>query len=145
MKKSITSSTNKDVFIDTGGFYSILVSNDSGHVLASASVADSKRTGISFITTDYVLDETATLLKARGLQHLLPDFFETIFSSKICRIEWTDSERFISAKDYFIKHGDKDYSFTDCVSFVTMRELNLQTALTRDQHFRQAGFIPILT
>ncbi len=40
----------------------------------------------------------------------------------------------------FFRHRDKDYSFTDCSSFVVMRELRLKEALTTDRHFRQAGF-----
>jgi len=38
------------------------------------------------------------------------------------------------------RHRDKDYSFTDCTSFVVMKELRLKDALTTDRHFRQAGF-----
>jgi len=36
--------------------------------------------------------------------------------------------------------GDKDFSFTDCTSFVLMREMRLTQALTTDSHFRQMGF-----
>ncbi len=140
MKKSITSSTARDVFIDTSGFYSLLVENDSGHETSAALLEESRKSRFSFVTTDYILDETATLLKARGLVHVLPVFFESVLSSNICRIEWTDSDRFITAKNYFIRHDDKDYSFTDCVSFVTMSEIRLKRVLTSDRHFIQAGF-----
>jgi hypothetical protein len=30
------------------------------------------------------------------------------------------------------------------VSFVVVRELRLRDAFTTDQHFRQAGFVPLL-
>ena len=32
------------------------------------------------------------------------------------------------------------FSFTDCTSFVVMRELRLREALTTDHHFAQMGF-----
>jgi predicted nucleic acid-binding protein len=144
MRKSTTSFTVRDVFIDTSGFYSLIVENDIAHRDAVLLLDDSKKNKFSFVTTDYILDETATLLKARGLVHVLPAFFESVLSSNICRIEWTDSERFIAAKNYFIRHEDKDYSFTDCVSFVTMSELKLKRVLTSDRHFLQAGFEPVL-
>jgi len=42
------------------------------------------------------------------------------------------------------KHADKAWSFTDCVSFVTMRELQVRDAFTTDHHFKQAGLVPLL-
>ena len=85
------------------------------------------------VTTDHVLDETATLLKAKGCGHLLRDFFQTLASSAAVRVEWTSAQRFDQAKDFFLRHADHDYSFTDCVSFVVMRELALQEALTKSE------------
>ena len=39
---------------------------------------------------------------------------------------------------------DKDWSLTDCISFVAMQEQGLEEALTGDQHFAQAGFSVLL-
>jgi predicted nucleic acid-binding protein len=44
------------------------------------------------------------------------------------------------ARGVFFRYRDKDYSFTDCTSFVVMQELKLKRALTTDHHFRQMGF-----
>lgn len=44
----------------------------------------------------------------------------------------------------FSKHADKEWSFTDCVSFITMRELRVRVAFATDRHFSQAGFVPLL-
>jgi predicted nucleic acid-binding protein len=38
----------------------------------------------------------------------------------------------------------REWSFTDCVSFGLMHELNVRDSFTTDQHFRQAGFNPPL-
>jgi uncharacterized protein len=49
-----------------------------------------------------------------------------------------------TAWQMFILHSDKGWSYTDCCSFVLMREQGLTRALTADQHFRQAGFAVLL-
>ena len=39
---------------------------------------------------------------------------------------------------------DKEWSLTDCTSFVVMQEEGLTDALTTDHHFEQAGFTVLL-
>lgn len=39
---------------------------------------------------------------------------------------------------------DKEWSLTDCISFIVMQERGLTDALTTDKHFQQAGFIVLL-
>jgi predicted nucleic acid-binding protein len=57
---------------------------------------------------------------------------------------WMDTERFEKAKNSFIKNMENRWSFTDCFSFIVMKELRLREALSKDAHFRAAGFIPLL-
>ena len=85
-----------------------------------------------------------TLLLARHSHGAAADFLETTLESKSLRLEWIDSERFRAAAELFRRHDDKERSFTDCVSFMLMRELKIQDSFTTDHHFRQAGFHPLL-
>lgn len=39
---------------------------------------------------------------------------------------------------------DKDWSLTDCISFVVMSDAGLKEALTGDCHFEQAAFTALL-
>ena len=133
-----------ELFVDTSGFYALLVKNDDRHAAASSYLREAKRKQRSFVTSDYILDETATLLKARGHAHLLDAFFQTVLMSKACRLEWTDSARFDDVRAFFLKHLDQDWSFTDCVSFRIMKELRIRDALTKDRHFHEAGFVALL-
>jgi len=133
-----------DIFVDTSGFYALLAAKDPCHAKAAAILRKASSAKTCFVTTDYVLDETATLLKARGLGHLLDLFFADLTASRACRTLWTDAADFARARDYFLRHKDKDYSFTDCVSFCAMRTEDLRRALTTDAHFLQAGFEPLL-
>jgi predicted nucleic acid-binding protein len=133
-----------EIFIDSSGFYAMLASDDDRHTAAAKVVAAARKRKRGFVTTDYVLDETATLLKARRKPQLLAELFDRVERSSVCRIEWTESERFHKARAFFLKHADQDWSFTDCLSFSIMSELRLRDALTKDAHFRHAGFTALL-
>ncbi|MEE8450759.1 MAG: PIN domain-containing protein [Thermoguttaceae bacterium] len=133
-----------DVFVDTSGFYSLLVRGDDRHRQASRILREAGQHKVRFITTDYVLDETATLLKARSHGHLVPVLLETVFASAACTVCWTDEERFRVTCDFFLKHEDQAWSFTDCLSFLVMKDRQLRDSLTKDAHFHEAGFQPLL-
>lgn len=133
-----------EIFVDTSGFYAMLVRSDDRHAAALRILKEARRRKRNFVTSDYVLDETATLFKTRGLRHLLQPFFEKLDESKAFRVEWTGSERFHECRAFFLKHSDQDWSFTDCLSFCVMKQLRLHDALTKDAHFQQAGFRVLL-
>ena len=133
-----------DIFVDTSGFYALLCKGDDRHPAASRVLAEARRRRRRFVTTDYVLDETATLLKARGFRHLLGPLFEAVAASQACRLEWTDPDRFQQAQAFFLKHADQAWSFTDCLSIRVMKDLRLSDALTKDTHFHEAGFVVLL-
>ena len=107
-------------------------------------MCEAARRKYRFWTSDYVLDETATLLQARGHIHLLNPFFASVFESRVCRIVWTDADRFARAKSIFLSRLGQGWSFTDCVSVVVMKEFRLREALTKDSHFREAGYTVLL-
>ncbi len=134
-----------DIFIDTSGFFALISREDKYHTEANQCFVDAARNKQYFITTDYVLVETATLIKARRMSHQLRDFFKRVENARTCHTLWTDEKQFTLARDFFIKHQDQAWSFTDCHSFLTMKQLKLLDALTADHHFAQAGFNAILS
>lgn len=134
----------RETFVDTSGFYALLVERDEMHQTAARILRAAHRSRALFVTTDYVLDETATLLLARGLGHLVDPFLRSTLHSKACAIEWTDQEAFSRAAAFLGKHIDQGWSFTDCVSFQTMKRGRIREALTKDQHFVKAGFVALL-
>jgi len=87
---------------------------------------------------------TTTLLRARGLGHLTSRLFDIVLGSTACRLVWIDAGRFTQTRALFERHADQPWSFTDCSSFVVMGELGLRDALTKDAHFKTAGFRPLL-
>lgn len=133
-----------EIFIDTSGFYALLVRADDRHDRARDAMRKAAKKNRRFVTTDYVLDETATLLMARGCSSVIPALFESVSSSKACRVMWMDTERFERTKSLFIKNIAGMWSFTDCFSFTIMKELRLRETLSKDSHFRDAGFTLLL-
>ena len=55
-----------------------------------------------------------------------------------------DTTLYDKALALFLAHPDKNWSMTDCASFVVMGERELTHALSADHHFEQAGFVALL-
>ena len=133
-----------DVFMDSAGFLALWDVGDEHHAAAAGLQQKLISNHRRFVTSEYVVDETATLLLVRHSHAAATDFLDTIERSEALRLEWIGPERFHAASGLFRRHGDKEWSFTDCVSFTLMRELRIRDAFTTDHHFRQAGFAPLL-
>ncbi|MEK7676178.1 MAG: PIN domain-containing protein [Verrucomicrobiota bacterium] len=133
-----------DLLMDTAGFLALWDAGDEQHAAAVRLQDEMVRKGRHFLTTEYVVDETVTLLLLRHSHAAAVDFLDTVDRSEALRLEWIGPERFHAAGALFRKHADKEWSFTDCVSFTVMRELRIRDAFTTDHHFRQAGFVPLL-
>ena len=49
-----------------------------------------------------------------------------------------------AALTLYSQRPDKTWGMTDCVSFLIMQERGMTEALAHDEHFQQAGFLPLL-
>jgi hypothetical protein len=96
--------------------------------------------GLPLVTTDFVADETLTLLRLRLGLPAAEAWWQQVDRSTRLRWERITVERFEVARNLFFKYRDKAFSFTDCTSFAVMQELRLTRALTTDRHFKQMGF-----
>jgi len=43
----------------------------------------------------------------------------------------------------YLSRMDQEWTLTDCISFVVMRDLGLTDALTADHHFEQAQMVSL--
>lgn len=128
------------VFVDTAGWVAVTDEADSSHLIVCAARNATLQAGQLLVTTDFVVDETLTLIRARLGLDIAERWWREIDRSPRVRWERIDAVRFDMARQLFFQYRDKDYSFTDCTSFVVMREIRLTHALTTDRHFRQMGF-----
>lgn len=134
----------REIFVDTSGLYALVDKRDAHHQNARDAVTKLLRAGRRLVVTDYVVAETVNLANARSGSHVATRVLDLVEQSAGIRIEWIESGRFDKTKAFFRKHGDHRYSFTDCTSFVVMRELRLTEALTTDRHFAEAGMRALL-
>jgi len=135
---------SREIFVDTSGLYALVDRKDAHHPVARAVIERGLRSGRRLLATDYIVAEAVNLANARSGSRVATRVFDLIEQSAGIRIEWIGAARFDITKAFFRKYSDHDYSFTDCTSFVVMRELKLRQALTSDRHFIQAGFEALL-
>jgi predicted nucleic acid-binding protein len=131
----------KALFGDTAGWMACADEADAAHRAAVKARDQWLEQGGVFITTDYVADETLTLVRLRLGLSAAEDWWRQVDGSSRIRWETITPARAEKARSLFFRFHDKDFSFTDCTSFVVMRELKLRDAFTTDHHFAQMGFV----
>ena len=133
---------NYKYFVDTSALLSTLYKKDAKHkqakVLSQELEKDEKKTPV---ITDYILDETLTLLKKRVGHKEAVKFGKLVFSGKT-KLKLIYLSNKVIREDFqlFVRYSDKGFSFTDCTSFAVMRYYKIKQAFTFDKHFEQAGF-----
>ena len=131
------------VFVDTSGFKAFYDPRDEYHARArrfTDQVATKKILMRGFVTSDYVLDETLTLLLVGAGHPVATTFAHVIRKSRVFSTTYVNEDRFWESLDLFVKSRDKEWSFTDCTCFLLMKEHGIRNVFTFDPHFRQAGF-----
>ncbi len=128
------------IFIDTGAFIARYLSRDQHHQEARRLWGElSKRKGRLW-TSNFVLDETFTLLARHAGYAFAAERAHHILSSQALEILRPQEKEERLAVELFAKYADQKVSFTDCVSFVFMRSLKIKQAFSFDAHFERAGF-----
>lgn len=131
---------NDPVFVDTSFFKAFIDMKDDFHSQAVQILKKLQSANSLLITTNYILDETFTLIRSRCGLEAVQDFKKILeefeVGLKIIRVLATDEK---NAWKYFLKDWS-DLSFTDCVSFATMVRLGITQVATFDKDFPKAGF-----
>lgn len=132
----------KTVFADTFYFLALLNPSDRGHARA---VAFTTNNAFRLVTTDWVLTELADGLARSPIGR-------SEFLSTLADLRADDSVTIVSCDRTMLERGiqlyaarpDKEWSLTDCISFVVMQDEAMTEALTGDHHFEQSGFVALL-
>ena len=92
------------------------------------------------LTTEWVLTEVADALAAPSTRTRFAVLINRLRVRNDVRIVSVSPDHFKEACALYMRYTDKEWSLTDCISFLVMRQRGIKTALTADQHFVQAGF-----
>jgi len=128
------------VFADTFFYLALLRTDDPANPRARAESKINRR----IVTTEFVLLELGNACaQARDRSDFLV-LLEGLRASPRVEMVPLSPQLLQRGLSLFAKRGDKDWSLTDCVSFVVMADFDLHAALTADRHFQQAGFEALL-
>jgi hypothetical protein len=128
------------LFVDTGGWLALYDKGDRNHCTAKSAFEKIKKDHLLLFTSDYVFDESVTLIRHRVSHSTARSFGNNILESRIVRFVDVTREDRTKAWEIFSKYKDVGFSFTDCTSFVIMKRLKLETVLGFDSHFKIMGF-----
>jgi predicted nucleic acid-binding protein len=132
------------IFADTSYWIALLNPRDELHYKAVAAAQNYAEDQV--VTSEMVLVEFLNGFSDRGprLRAAASKAVKTLRSSPNVTVIPQTSDQFEGALSRYGDRADKDWSFTDCASFLTMEAEGIEAALTHDQHFVQAGFQVLL-
>ena len=134
----------KSVFADADYWVALLHPREELH--ERAKQVSARLRPMRIVTSEMILVEVLNILGSRGeaIRGKASEAVRQLRENANVTVIPQTSSQFAEAFAFFSGHRDKEWSQTDCASFLTMREAGLTEALTYDRHFEQAGFTALL-
>jgi len=129
------------IFADSAYYVGLLLQADQSHARA---VEVTRKLESPIVTTAWILTEVANSLSASKFRGAVMSLVDHLQADKSVRVIPPEPDTFAQGLDLYRKRSDKDWSLTDCISFVVMEREGITEALTGDHHFEQAGFKALL-
>ena len=108
------------VFVDTGAWVALRYGRDHYHGRARTLLQRLQADKVGLVTTEWILAEAVTLLKARGaVAHALA-LGEAIQAGRLGYLVESTPERRRRAWDLFVRYRDRQVGWVDCASFAVM-------------------------
>jgi predicted nucleic acid-binding protein len=96
------------------------------------------------VVTEFVLLEFGNIASSGKGRQFFVDLLRRLKGDPKTILIPASPALFAQGCELFASRPDKNWSLTDCTSFVVMKEHGLTDALTTDRHFAQAGFNALL-
>ena len=131
-------------FADTSFWIALSSRRDRFHARALEWSQYSARTKAALVTTEVVLWEWLNALSDPATRGIAAEGYRRCHCDPQIEVVPPHADFLDAAVRLYEARQDKDWSFTDCLSFVVMEQRRLAHSLTTDHHFLQAGFQPVL-
>jgi len=128
------------VFADTFYFLALLNKHDEAHAKALSYSSQIDK----LVTTEWVLTELADGLASSRHRKMFVQTREELLADTDAQVIPFEKQLYDEGIQLYNNRADKEWSLTDCVSFVAMKRESITDALTGDHHFEQAGFVALL-
>ena len=129
-----------ELTLDSGFAIALASRRDQHHQRAVELASEIKANASNLVTTQAVVLEIGNSLSKRKYRTDGVRLIASLRSDPAVEIVANDEELFDKSFALFANRDDKEWSLTDCMSFVLMETRGIQDALTPDDHFNQAGF-----
>lgn len=127
----------RTVLADTAFYAALLNPDDADH---AAAMSWGRESALRVLVTEFILVELGNYLSTgRGREHLAGLVLH-LRNDAHTTVVPVSTALFDAGLDLYSHRPDKEWSLTDCISFVVMKDRGLTEALTTDHHFEQAGF-----
>jgi predicted nucleic acid-binding protein len=124
------------IFVDTSAWYALADKDDAEHQGAKAFI---QKLLLPLITTNFVVDETITLLRYRLGHKMAAEVGRKLWKEEPAKLFFVDRDTEKKAWNLFLRYSDHKFSFTDCTSFVVMEQLGIKQAFVFDSDFESYG------
>lgn len=129
------------IFVDSGGWFASVVTDDRDYEPAKLWLEQNKE---PLFTTNYIVDETLTLLRARGENQKALQIGNLFFGGHLANVYHLSEHDVLQTWQVFQTFADKNWSFTDCSSKFVCEKFGISRAFSFDKHFLQFGTLVIV-
>jgi predicted nucleic acid-binding protein len=127
-------------FADTSFWIGLSSKRDQYHYRSVAWYRFIVRTRSTIVTSEAVLLEWLNAMADVSTRRIAAEGCVRVRSESRITVVAMEAELLASAIDLYRGRLGKDWSLTDCMSFVIMGRRGIADALTTDHHYKQAGF-----
>lgn len=129
-----------EVFLDTAYAIALSSPNDLFHRRAIQLADELKSAGTRLVTTRAILLEIGNALSKQRYRRAAVLLLDSLEIDPRVQIIPLSEQLYARASKLYRERLDKEWTLTDCMSFIVMEDCEISEALTTDEHFHQAGF-----
>lgn len=132
------------MLVDSSAFLSLEDPAERSHGRVRRAFVDLIAEGARLLTTNFVFDESYTLLLSRLGRDRAVTWGQSFLASELIQLIRVGEDHEARAWEIILAFTDKDFSFTDATTFAVAESLEIREALSLDRHFRQFGGLTVV-